>query len=158
MTVIKDMSEDAKVYFEIKKKYGEVTPENAHKEARKKNHPWHNRIEWDMEKAAYQYQIDQLRNIISKIEVTVITTERSYTVPLAVRNPRKQSNEQGYTDIVELNKEPMDARMVIIKELQMARVYLERARGYALALGQEQEIERFIESLIKLSTKFQKAS
>lgn len=154
--MISNLSEDAKIYFEIKKKYVTVTPENVVKEAKKPGHPWHNRFDWDVDRAAQQHWENVARNIISKIEVTVVTTERSYTVNLAVRDPRKDSTEQGYTDIIELSHQPLDARLAIIKELQMSRSYLERARAYALTLGQEEEIERFINSLTELSNRYEK--
>lgn len=60
---------DANKAYEEIRKYGEMTPENVLKAARNPDSVLHRYIEWDVEKASYEYQLIQARRIIRKFVI-----------------------------------------------------------------------------------------
>lgn len=73
-SLAKDISADkaAKELERIKKVYGVITPEVIVRESKNKDSVLHNYFEWDNDKAAENYRIQQARNLINNITVTVI--------------------------------------------------------------------------------------
>ena len=149
----KNLSEDATIYLEIKQKHGEVTPDVVVREAKRATHPWHSRFTWDDEKAGHQWRLSEARHIISSITVEVKTQERVVIVPMAVRNPLKESNEQGYSEVMDLMKDQLTARRAVLTELSKSISYLERASSLAEAFSEQRLIDKFINGLQELHEK-----
>lgn len=59
---------------------GALTPENVVAEAKKKSSILHKFFEWNDDKAAEQYRLQQARNLINNIQVTVVAHGKSRDV------------------------------------------------------------------------------
>ena len=57
----------------LQEKYGGLTPEVIVKEAFHKKSPLHPIFEWDNDKAAYNYRLQQARILLNNIEVKIIS-------------------------------------------------------------------------------------
>jgi hypothetical protein len=58
---------------EIYERHGELRPDDVVKAAKPRNHPLHDRFEWDDSKAAENYRIEQARRLIQSVEVVFVT-------------------------------------------------------------------------------------
>lgn len=74
-SLAKDISvNDAVEEFKrIETKYGALTPENIVDAARPESATLHSAFEWDNNKAAQQYRLQQARNVINNVEVKIIS-------------------------------------------------------------------------------------
>lgn len=66
----------------IENLYGSLTPENLLQEAEKKKNILHNFFQWDNEKAAHQFRLQQARMLINDIEVVIISDGEETSVPV----------------------------------------------------------------------------
>lgn len=66
----------------IEKVYGSLTPENVLEASKKKNAVLHNLFNWDDEKAAHQYRLQQARTIINNLEIIIISDGESRQIPV----------------------------------------------------------------------------
>lgn len=57
----------------LQSKYGSLTPEVIVNEAKSKKSPLHPIFEWDNDKAAANYRLQQARILLNNIQVTIIT-------------------------------------------------------------------------------------
>jgi hypothetical protein len=66
----------------IKEKYGKLNPEFILKSAKSKKSILHSLFEWDNNKAAEQYRLQQVRCIINNIEVIIISDKETFNIPV----------------------------------------------------------------------------
>jgi len=66
----------------IQEKYGSITPENLVEAARSKKSILHAAFEWDDNKAAEHYRLQQARSFINNIEVTIVSDGEERSVPV----------------------------------------------------------------------------
>jgi hypothetical protein len=79
----------------LQKKHGELTPEVIVKEAFNKRSPLHPIFEWDNDKAAYNYRLQQARVLLNNIEVKIISDNE----PRSVSVYEVTSANEGYKRI-----------------------------------------------------------
>lgn len=66
----------------IQDKYGTITPENLVEAARSKKSILHAAFEWDDNKAAEHYRLQQARNFINNIEVIIVSDGEERNIPV----------------------------------------------------------------------------
>ena len=64
----------------VEVKYGAITPENIVDAARPKSAILHPAFEWDDNRAAEQYRLQQARNVINNVEVKIISDSEERTL------------------------------------------------------------------------------
>lgn len=82
---------DAEKCYQELKQLDEITPENVLEFARDEKTELHKCIEWDIEKAAHAYQLDQARKIIRFIVVS--DDEEEDTEPVRVFQISSETNK-----------------------------------------------------------------
>ena len=61
--------------LEIYEEHGELVPEDIVTAARPKNHPLHDRFEWNDSVAAHEHRVNQARRLIQSVEIKWVTDE-----------------------------------------------------------------------------------
>lgn len=129
---------------------GELTPDLVLREAKKKGSVLHDHFEWNDNKAAGMYRLEQARELIRSVRVLVETTERPITVPEYVRDPRKAGTEQGYRNVANLRTEDDAKREVIVGEFVRAAAALRRARDLAAYFEIKEPVEDTVMAVERL--------
>ena len=88
----------------IQEKHGELTPEIIVKEAFSKKSPLHPIFEWDTDKAAYNYRLQQARVLLNNIEVRVISDSE----PRSISVYEVTSVNEGYKRIDTFTPDDID--------------------------------------------------
>jgi len=132
---------------------GLLTPDAVVADAAKKNSPLHAQFEWDDDKAAASYRIDQARALIRSIRI-VVTTETTVVNSVAyVRDPRVPADEQGYISVLKVRTDKDLARDALVDEFSRAAGVLRRARELAVALDLAGEVDAVINEVEMVRTK-----
>lgn len=127
--------------------YG-LTCEAVIEAARDERSPLHALFEWDTTRAAHQHWLVQAREIICTYRVKTVTSTTTYAVPYYARNPKAPADQQGYVTVDQLRTDTDLAREHLIAEFGRVRSALDRARGYAVTLGREQDVDALIERVV----------
>src|SRR5262245_36521457 len=100
----------------IEDKRGRLTPEAV--VAYAKSHPqsalnsW---FTWDDRRAAQAYRLDQARELIRSVYVTIQTEDRGVvTVQLYKRDPEIEKDLQGYRSIMRIREEAEPSRLLLL--------------------------------------------
>ncbi len=141
---------------EIESAEGRLTPEAVIERARDREHPLHDAFEWDNDAAAHKWRLEQARELIRSVKVTIAITEEAVRTTVAyVRDPAA-GQAQGYRSLVALrgDRDGGDAREVILEEFARAAAALRRARDIAVVLGRGPEIEALVATVTSVRDKF----
>jgi hypothetical protein len=115
-----------------------LVPEELVEEARDSEHPLHDYFNWDDKSAAHAHRVDQARQLICRIKVTV-TEEFDLVpggkVPMYVRDPEADADEQGSIALPVVLSNEEKSRRVLDYELTRLRGWLERVQAMAIAFG-----------------------
>lgn len=146
------ITDEIRAHLKFLETDGRLTPLAVVDDARRPDSPLHEFFEWDSDKAALQYQLDQARTLIRAVKV-VITTE-FYTVkaPYYVQDPSKDARTQGYTSLQALHADPVQARQALIHECERAAGSLKRARSIAIALDLASSVDAILQHVTGLRT------
>jgi len=106
--------------------------------------PIHGLFTWNDEIAGQRWRLEQARELIRSVRVTVTTEEKSVTSVFYVRDPAAESSEQGYVSLPTLRRDPEGARAAIVAEFSRAASALSRARSVADALGMAEQVDDLI--------------
>lgn len=123
---------------------GRLTPERVLDDAKRPESPLHKHFQWDDQKAAEQHRLDQARDLIRTVKITVVVNEVRIKAPYYIPDPSKNGREQGYTNISTLRDDPASARQALILECERAAATLKRARLIAMALSLEDQIDNVL--------------
>ena len=126
---------------------GVLEPEHFVAEASKPKHPLHSLFDWDVDKAAHRDYIRQARKIIVSVEYQVRTETRILSVPVYVRDPRKEGNEAGYRSLQSIKTDADMKHETLVAEFKRVGALLARARSIAEALELEAEVDAIIDQL-----------
>lgn len=118
---------------------GVLTPEAIVQEAAKKNSVLHAMFEWDDAKAAHQHRLDQARELIARVRYSFVYEERTYSAPAYVRDPNKESREQGYVSVARIRTDDDLRREALCDEFARCAAHLARAYELAKALDIDAE-------------------
>lgn len=134
---------------------GKLDPEYVIEDARDPESPWHDRFQWDVEKAAREHWLDVARSIIRTITIEYRTVDASELVPAWVRDVRLASDERGYTPTLEIERDSEHARDSMIAEMGRVVAYLRRALAISDALGLRQEALALLDSADALRSRLE---
>lgn len=123
---------------------GRLTPEQVVEDAKDVTSPLHTEFQWDDAKAAISWRLETARRIIRSVKVEMKTTKTVVTAVAYVRDPRAESDEQGYVSVEVLRDEKDMAKKAIREELMRVTSALERARSVAVGLDLEDELEALL--------------
>lgn len=122
---------------------GKLTPEQVVEAARDRKSVLHALFEWDDAKAASAWRLEQARGLIRSVQVMVtVGQDRTISVPVYVRDPNAESDEQGYQALDDIKDNPEAARAALDIELMRVEGLLSRAEGIAEALGLVEQVQR----------------
>jgi hypothetical protein len=133
-----------------------LTPSEVVRLAEPPSSPLHDCFTWNDEEAAHKYRLDQARELISTFELTVTINRIELQVNQFVRDPSKDSQDQGYVAIVSIEPESEMAREFVLKELTVARTYVERTRRYSAMLGVDKDIGHLSDRLDQVASSLHK--
>jgi hypothetical protein len=123
---------------------GVITPDLIIKDAKRKKSPLHECFNWDVNKAAMEHWLGVARNIISSVQVTVTEHTVVFPTPAYVEDPDKPKGTQGYVSTITLRSNKDKARRALIRELERAEAFMQRAYNVAAAVGLSNEIEALL--------------
>ena len=92
----------------IESVYGSLTPENILDASKKRNAVLHNIFLWDNETAAHAYRLQQARNLINNLEITIISDGEERQMP--VFESIVKDNKRMYKNIEQLT--PPDVEQI----------------------------------------------
>lgn len=118
---------------------GKLTPEEVIRLARSPESILHPLFEWDDSVAARKYRVDQARTLISSFEISVTINRVELRVQEFVRDPSRGDKEQGYRPISSIKSESEEAIEFVIKELSVAKTYVDRTERFAQMLGLQKD-------------------
>lgn len=128
-----------------------VTAEELVRVSRSPKHPLHKEFLWDdLNKAAYKWQLDKAREIISSVRVIFTRKDVKISSVAYVRDPRQASNKQGFVKVVDLIDDESYAQECLDAEVTRIKSLLERARELAAATGLVDELEFALQSIMRL--------
>lgn len=138
-------NEDAQAIGEFIESFADKNPEEILKQIRKnKNHPIYKYIEWDKDSAAYQYQIQQVRNIINHIvlDIEQIPDVRAF---VSVKEFDTEDCKPSYHSIESVEDSAYMKSQIIMRAKQELYNWAERYKQY----NELSSIVSFIESELK---------
>lgn len=133
---------------------GVLTPDAVIADAKDPDSPLHDQFEWDTDKAAYKYWLDQARALITSVKVVQKIEQQKISTVYYVRDPRVDADEQGYVSLTTLKSDEDLARDAIHAEFMRARAVMERAHSLAAVLNLTEEVEELqtrIGSLVEIT-------
>lgn len=133
---------------------GRLTPDDVVEDAKNPESPLHACFEWDIEKAASAYWIEQARTLITSIRVVTRVDKTAVTSVFYVRDPSAADGEQGYISVATLRSDADMAREAIVSEFSRVAYVLRRARELAVALDASKDVDSLIQSVVGLRQRF----
>lgn len=119
-----------------------LTPENVFNEGKSPTSPLHKYFQWDRDKAAYEYNMMQARDLITSFKFEVHVYRREFDLSEFVPNPKTRAErKQGYVSLATLKTRKKQALEFMEQELAQLFGILCRVRGYAEELGLVKKIE-----------------
>ena len=123
---------------------GELTPGAVVVEAQDPDSDLHDFFEWDDTKAGHKYRLVQARQLIRSVTVVIETDEIILRVPEYLRNPEKESSEQGYMRTATMKTDDDIKRGAMVAEFSRAGAAMKRARDIAKYFDMQSEVDRVI--------------
>lgn len=150
------MEQVREVLDEIAAKEGGVLrPEAVVEEAQSKDHPLHDRFDWNDTTAAHAHRVEQARSLIQKVKYVSKTETHVVKTVYYVRDPQAAPGEQGYKSLPQIMSSDGSPASLLHQEFRRALVILERARDLSLALGVESDVDDMIDRLRRLSNEIE---
>jgi hypothetical protein len=87
-----------KIFEEIEQKFGKLTPETLVEHSKNKKSPLYKLFEWDNEKAADKWRLQQARMLINNVEVTVISDGKPVDIG-AFEITMNENSEKSYKNV-----------------------------------------------------------
>lgn len=135
---------------------GTLTPEEVVRLARSPDSVLHDAFEWDDSVAAHKYRLDQARDLISSFEISVTINRVSLNIQEFVRDPSKSDKEQGYRQISSIKSESEEAIEFVVKELTVAKTYVDRTERFAQMLGLQKDTRALSNRLSEIAQSLSK--
>ena len=126
---------------EIYDRDGTLTPDAVVLDAKDPDSPLHEHFDFDVERAAMSHWRSVARGLISSVRVHIRTETYTLSSVGYVRDPDKDSKEQGYVAVASVRSDKDRARRVLEAELSRAESAMARAYDVAHALGLQNEVE-----------------
>jgi hypothetical protein len=133
---------------------GRLTPAAVVEDAKDPDSPLHGYFEWDAQKAAYAYWIEQARTLITSVQVVQRTDSTTVRTVYYVRDPSASQKEQGYVSTETLRSDADMAREALVAEFSRVADMLRRARELAAALNAADDVEGLLQGVVGLRQRF----
>jgi hypothetical protein len=130
-------------------KEGKLTAETVVEKASNPRHPLHDEFEWDDTVAGAKWRLEQARELIRYVHVTITTDTETRRCHVYVRDPEMPAGEQGYRDTATIVNQRQLSLRVVQNEMVHIRGAINRAQGAAAYLGVESELERMLEACMR---------
>ena len=105
------MSDLRRLLHDIYEKNGALTAEFVVEEAKNKNHPLHNRFEWNNAVAGHKYRLVQAEEMIRSVKVTYTTEDPADDS--AVRQWHAVRRDKTYEPIEELMQDDISRELLL---------------------------------------------
>jgi len=138
-----------------KKRRGKLTPDAVVAAAKNKSSVLHNLFEWNTNKAAHAWRLEQARTLIRSVRVNITTSRTKIQTVAYIRDPDAEPDEQGYVSMVTLIGDEERSRAALVEEFSRAAAALRRAKEIAVALSLEDEVEAIAVSVDEMRTRVQ---
>lgn len=133
---------------------GRLSPRDVARAARPEDHPLHPYFEWDDREAAESHRVQQARELIHRVRVSVVVEEVTYTGPAYVRDPEPVDvNVSGYRDLATIAEDGEASRRALARAVDLAAGYLRREAYIAARLGWADALAREQRRLARLANK-----
>lgn len=129
---------------------GRLSPADVVETARDPSSPLHHCFDWDDTSAAESWRIEQARRLIRSVRVVVVHEDVQVRVPRYVRDTACEPERQGYVTCEQLQREPENARKLLVYEFERASTHVRRAVEIAQGLGLSDEVRQIAASINKL--------
>ncbi len=126
---------------DLYQQHGLLTPNLVIEDAKNPTSPLHDQFEWDVRKAAEQHWLETAREIIRSVRVISIVEEKEVETVAYVHIP---GQEQGYWHVSKIRSDSEQSMEVLLSEFQRVADILARAKGVAIVLGLEEEVDRLM--------------
>lgn len=123
--------------MQLHEKTGTLEPTAVVEDARPKNSSLHGYFEWNDRIAAEKHRLDQARDLIQSVHVTVQIENVKIVVPMYIRDPDAGA-AQGYKTVFQLQDKHEVARRALDEELDRVESVLDRAVKLSRVLGLEE--------------------
>lgn len=131
---------------------GILKPELVVAKAAADDHPLHSYFEWNDSVAAHSHRVSQARALIRSVKVSVTVEHRTVETVFYTKNPEAEKSESGYVALPRLQTDAELAARALTAEFARVVAALERARGMAIALGVESQVDDLLDRLRSLSS------
>lgn len=138
------MSKEQQDYLVSLEQNGRLTPDAVLHDASRPDSPLHDLFEWDNERAAHEYRLEQARAAIRTVEYRIVRNAVTYTAPRYVPDPSKQGRRQGYMALDAVAEDEAATVLAVVAELNRALGSLKRAARIAAVLDQAPEIDNIV--------------
>lgn len=101
----------------IKKRAGELTPEIFLEESRPANSPTHHYFDWDVQRNAERWLVEQAHKLIQQVQVTYKKTDGTTSRVRAYHAVRRDDNRYVYESLEDLQQDPT-SREIVLREMQ----------------------------------------
>lgn len=129
-----DANEAVNEMEKVESIYGSLTPENVVKYAENKETKLRKLFEWNDKKAAYNYRLQQARNILNNIEVKVVSNGENRKIP--VYEVVKTNSEKKYKNIENITTDEAEqVKQTTIRELSIIKSKLEIYNNFESVIG-----------------------
>lgn len=129
---------------------GRLSPAAVVETARDPSSPLHHCFDWDNTSAAESWRIEQARRLIRSVRVVVTHEDVEVRVPRYVRDTACEPERQGYVTFEQLQREPENARKLLVYEFERASTHVLRAVEIAHGLGLSGEVRQIAANISKL--------
>lgn len=121
---------------------GCVTPEIVVNDAKNEDSPLHGEFTWDKDQAAQKQWLYEARQLIRSVKLVITTETKTISTVAYVRDPSKESGDQGYVSVEKVRNDEELSREALIMEFKRARSALDRAQKLAIAFNLENKVEQ----------------
>lgn len=124
---------------------GVLTPEAVVATAENKAHPLHVYFDWNNKEAAQKWRIHQARKLIARTTIEIKQGDRMVVVPEYVRDPERNTRQQGYRRTVSVRSEREVALDALRLETDRLRGIMRRTEALAEVLDLRDEYREILD-------------
>lgn len=120
-----------------------------------KDSPLRHIFEWDKNKAFAAHNLDRARRFIASVKVNITTETKVVTAVAYVRDPERESDEQGYVSVDRVKTEDDLQREVLLREFDRIASLLKRARNLADYFDATEQVDALSDKLNLIRSHFE---
>lgn len=98
---------------QVRADYGRLDPDIVITAAAPKNHPLHNRFEWDNRKAGHEYRRIQAHQLIQAVRISIMSGDGPRNLRAYVAVPQPDRNQPDYQPLEEVAEDPFVSKLIL---------------------------------------------